>query len=45
MACRFVVIESGKWSGRVDIDVVLISRNIVLHIGDKAKRDIELFSD
>ena len=45
MACRFVVIESWKWSGRIDIDVVLVGWDIVLHVGDKAKGDVELFSD
>ena len=45
MACRFVVIESGKRSGRIDIDVVLISWDIILHVSDKSKGNIELFSD
>ena len=45
MACQFVVIEPGKWSSRIDIDVILIGWYIVLHVGDEAKGDIELFSD
>ena len=45
MASRFVVIEPGKGCGRIDIDVILIGWYIVLHVGDEAKGDIELFSD
>ena len=45
MACRFVVIESGKRSSRIDIDVVLVGWDIILHVGDKSKGNIELFSD